>query len=66
LRVDLRIDPRQEERRDRIERVEPLAVLRAGAQAAQVGIDHLLVALDREQQCHVDVHPAARQLLDRG
>ena len=37
----------------------------AALEAAQVGLDHLLVALDGEQQRHVDVDAASGQLLDR-
>ena len=34
-------------------------------EAAQIGVGHLLVPLDREEQRHVDVDPRGRQLLDR-
>ena len=65
-RVGLGVDARQEERRHRGDRVHRLARIGPRRQATQVGVDHLLVALDREQQGDVDVHAAARQLLDRG
>ena len=37
----------------------------AALEPAQVGLDHLVVALDGEQQRHVDVDAAGGQLLDR-
>ena len=36
-----------------------------GVESSQVGVDHLLVAADAEQQRHVDVDAEAGELLDR-
>jgi hypothetical protein len=62
--VDLRVDARDEERRDRVH-VERLALLVAALEPADVGLRHLLVLLDLEQQRDVDVQALVGHLLDR-
>ena len=42
-----------------------LARVRAASEPADVGIDHVLVAFDREQERDVDVDAVAGELLDR-
>ncbi len=63
--VGLRVDPRDEERRDGPHGIDGEALRDAALEPAQVGLDHLFVAIDGEQQRHVDVGPAGGQLLDR-
>jgi hypothetical protein len=46
--------------------LEGIVGVRAVRESAEVGVDHLLVALDREEQRDVDVDAAAGELLDRG
>ena len=62
--VDLAVHPRDEERRDRVD-VDRLALLQAALEAADVGLRHLRVLLDAEEQRHVDVAPLVDHLLDR-
>ena len=65
-RVGLGVDARDEERGHRGDRVDGLAGGRAPLEAGEVGVDHLLVARDGEQQRDVDVDAAGGELLDRG
>jgi hypothetical protein len=46
LRVDLGVDPRQEERGDRGDSIKRLARRGAGREAAQIRVYHLVVSLD--------------------
>ena len=63
--IGLGVDARDEERGDRRDPVDRLARGDPALQAAQIGLDDLLVALDGEQQRDVDVDAAGGQLLDR-
>ena len=63
--VDLGVHARDEERRDRVD-VDRLALLEAALEAADVGLGHLRVLLDAEEQGDVDVAPLVDHLLDRG
>ena len=62
--VDLRVDARDEERRDRMA-VERQAFGLAAPHRADVGPHHVLVGPDAEQQRDVDVHPLVQGGLDR-
>jgi hypothetical protein len=63
--VDLGVHARDEERRHRLD-VDGLALLQAALEAADVGLGHLRVLLDAEEQRDVDVAPLVDHLLDRG
>ena len=62
--VDLGVDARDEERRDRVA-VERLALGVAALHRAEERLHHALVVGDREQQRDVDVHALVQRLLDR-
>jgi hypothetical protein len=62
--VGLGIDARDEERGHRGDPGDPLAGADPSLEAAQVRLDHLLVALHREEQRHIDRHARSGQLLD--
>ena len=62
--VDLAVHARDEERRHRVD-VDRLALLEAALEAADVGLGHLRVLLDAEEQRDVDVAPLVDHLLDR-
>ena len=63
--VDLGVDARDEERRDRLH-VDALALGEAALEAADERLGDALVRGDREQQRDVDVEPLVDHLLDRG
>ncbi len=63
--VDVRVHPRDEERRHRVH-VQFQALGVPALQSAQVRLRHLLVGSDREQQCDIDVDPLVQRLLDGG
>ena len=63
--VDLAVDARDEEARDRGDAVDRLAGRRALLEALDVRVRDLLVALDREQERHVDGDPRGRELAER-
>ena len=62
--VGLGIDARDKERGHRGDPSDRLAGGDPSLEAAQVGLDHLLVAFDGEEQRDVDVDPGGGQLLD--
>ena len=62
--VDLGVDARDEERRDRVA-VERLALVLPALVRADERLHHALVVRDREQQRDVDVHALVQRLLDR-
>ena len=63
--VDLGVDARDEERRDRVA-VERLALRVAALHGVEERLHHALVERDREQQRDVDVEALVERLLDRG
>ena len=63
--VDLGVHARDEEAGHRVH-VERLALRLAALEPAGVGLGHLGVGLDGEQQRHVDVDALVDRLLDRG
>ena len=62
--VDLGVDARDEERRDRVA-VERLALLVPALHRVHERLHHPLVGGDREEQRDVDVQPLVERLLDR-
>ena len=64
--VGLGVDPRDEERGDRCDGADRFPRLDPAFEAGDVGVDDLLVAVDGEQQRHVDVDTTCREGLDRG
>ena len=62
--VDLGVDPRDEERGDRVAVQRP-AGLEAALHRSDVGLHHLLVGGDAEEQRDVDVQAVEQGLLDR-
>ena len=62
--VDLGVDARDEERRDRVA-VERLALGQPALVGVDEGVHHALVVRHREQQRDVDVHALVQRLLDR-
>ena len=63
--VDLAVDARDEEARDRREAVDRLALGDAPLEPGDVRLGDLLVALDREQQRHVDRDADRGELAER-
>ena len=57
--VGLGVDPRDEERSDRCDVTDRFPRSDPAFEAGDVGVDHLLVAIDGEQQGHVDVDAAS-------
>ena len=62
--VDVRVDPRDEERCDRVD-IQWQAIGQPAFQGADVRLGHGLVCRHREQQRDVDVDPLVERLLDR-
>jgi len=65
-RVDLAIHPAHEEARHRRDRPERLAGREPALEPVEQRLDHLAVALDREQQRHVDADAGRDAAGDRG
>ena len=63
--VGLGVDPRDEEAGDGVDGARVAADADEALEAAQVGLDHLLVAGEREDQGHVDRAAAGGHLFDR-
>ena len=65
-RIDLCVQPADEETGDRDDSVDWKTLLNPGLEAGHVGVDDLPVAVDVEQQGDVDVDPLADAPLDGG
>ena len=63
--VDLAVDPGDEERRDGVDLAQVVTVGRGLLQTADVGVDHPAVALQGEDQGHVDADPLGDRRGDR-
>ncbi len=63
-RVGVRVDPAHEEAGHRPDPVDRLVLREARLQRRQVGLHHVLVPVDREQQRDVDVDPLGEALMD--
>src|SRR5690606_1531772 len=64
-RVDHHVEAAEEEARDRVHAAYALATPQPVLEAAQVRVDHALVALEAEEEGHVHVHAVGDQAPDR-